>query len=109
MCFPSITVKEQGKNMLPILICAECTRPRMVAVPTPFAIPPYRRSTSRIMLHAVAHSGDMIVTCAPESTNALTLWPLTSTGMYSMVTRPNAARLLVFGGNPQIRCHLHSG
>lgn len=70
---PSSTENEQGRYRLPSLICAECTRPRIRAVPTPIAIPANRVSRSRIMLlsalmpnpitktthpQASAHSGD---------------------------------------------------
>ena len=85
---PSITVKLQGKNRLPILIWAECTRPIMFAVPTPRAIPANRLSIRRMMPQASAEAGDMMVACAPESTNAFSLCPLTSTSTYSRCTRP---------------------
>ncbi|KAK0714642.1 hypothetical protein B0H67DRAFT_218054 [Lasiosphaeris hirsuta] len=60
----------------------------MVAVPTPLAIPAKRLSTNRMMPQASAHEGLMMVAWAPESTNALTLNPFTSTSTYSMCTFP---------------------
>lgn len=47
---PSRTENEQGRNMLPNLICAEWTRPRIRAVPTPSAMPAKRVSSSRMIL-----------------------------------------------------------
>ncbi|KAK3398685.1 hypothetical protein B0T20DRAFT_320802, partial [Sordaria brevicollis] len=83
---PSMTVKLHGRKRLPILIGAVCTRPMILANPTPLAMPPYRLSTRRMIPHASAMSGLIIVACAPESTRALTFAPFTSTSKYNMCT-----------------------
>ena len=54
---------------------AMCTRPMILAVPRPLATPAKHVSTSRIILHLMAHSLLMRVLCAPLSTKALILWP----------------------------------
>ena len=46
----SITVKEHGKNKSASFICALCTRPRILAVPTPRAMPENRVSRRRMRL-----------------------------------------------------------
>lgn len=46
----SITVNEQGKYRSLTLICALCTLPKILAVPTPRAIPENLLSTNRVML-----------------------------------------------------------
>lgn len=51
--------------------------PRIFCVPTPLAIPLNLRSTSLIIPHRSAQVWLMIVICAPESTNALTVCPFT--------------------------------
>ena len=49
---------------------AEWTLPRILAVPTPWAIPANRVSNKCIIPHSSAQSGEIIVAWAPESTNA---------------------------------------
>jgi len=46
----SMMVKEQGRNRSESFNCAECTRPRILAVPTPRAIPENLVSTRRMIL-----------------------------------------------------------
>lgn len=56
--FPSTTINEQPKKKsLLSFICALCTRPIMLAVPTPLATPANRVSTKRIKSHRSAVSG----------------------------------------------------
>lgn len=50
--FPSRTEKAHGRCSSPSLICAECIRPRIRAVPTPKAIPAKRGSSNRMILFA---------------------------------------------------------
>ncbi|ORX74797.1 hypothetical protein DL89DRAFT_22945 [Linderina pennispora] len=92
-CFPSITVNEHSSICPPTFICALCTRPRILACPTPRAMPANRVSSSRMIPQRSAQSGLIIVAWAPESTNALTGVPLTSTLMYSIVTCANDSGL----------------
>ncbi|KAJ7770992.1 hypothetical protein DFH07DRAFT_237990 [Mycena maculata] len=54
---PSMTVIEHGRCRSASLSCALCTRPRILAVPTPRAMPEKRWSSRRIIPHASAHSG----------------------------------------------------
>ena len=56
-----MTVTELGRKMPQNLILAMCTRPMILAVPTPLATPAKRVSTSRIRLHLVAHALLMMV------------------------------------------------
>ena len=84
----SSTVKVQGKNVVPMRSCAMCTLPKMGAEPTPTAVPAKRVSSKCMMPHRSAHAADMMVLCAPESTNAFKGVRFTSASMYSMVTRP---------------------
>lgn len=55
----------------PIFICAECTRPRILAVPTPLAIPANRVSNNRMMPHRSAQLGD---TAALYGQNMIISW-----------------------------------
>jgi len=49
----SITVNEHGKCRSASFNCALCTLPRILAVPTPLAIPANRLSTRRMILDVV--------------------------------------------------------
>lgn len=62
-------------------------------MPTPFAIPANLVSHNLIIPHLSAHARDIIVDCAPLSTNAASAWLLTFIGTYNIVTLANVSGL----------------
>lgn len=68
---PSSTVNEQGRWRLPNLIWAECIRPKILAVPTPIAMPWNRVSSSRmILLVRLRHLNDTLQTYPQASAHS---------------------------------------
>jgi len=66
-------VKEHVIYYPPIYTFAEWILPKILAVPTPTAIPLYLVSIKFAIPHFYAQAYDMIVLYAPESTNAINL------------------------------------
>mmetsp|Transcript_27820 Transcript_27820/g.81645 ORF Transcript_27820/g.81645 Transcript_27820/m.81645 type:complete len:211 (+) Transcript_27820:392-1024(+) len=84
----SMTVMVQGKYRSRTRSGAIWTRPKILPVPTPTATPSNLESNKWSRPHRSAHALDMMVLCAPLSTNACILCPFTSASMYSINTRP---------------------